>query len=160
MIRADRSRSRGIWAHSSDPRTLLGPTAVAIAAPSAQAQSASNCRLTVKNVDGLAGNEVKAIELNERVDDIFLRIDGKRFPTSGTVAFSFAGQGRSPVPFANPTRVFNAGEEILMEVVEADPVFPDNMGTNLIPGAPLHSTLVFNDGGVGAYTVEVEVEQI
>jgi hypothetical protein len=141
--------------------TLLAAAAatVAIAVPS-QAQSPASCRLTVTDLDGIANNEVRAVELNEKVDDIFLLIDGQRFPASGTVSFSTAGQGRPASAFGNPSRVFNAGEEIVMKVVESDPVFRDNMGTNRFPCSPMEGRIPFNDGGKGAYNVEVRVEEI
>ena len=73
----------------------------------------------------------------------------------GEVEFSRVGQGHSAAAF-NAALAFNGSTR--MKVVEVDPVFNDVMGATDIACAPLTSTLVFNDRGAGAYTVEVSVE--
>jgi hypothetical protein len=140
--------------------TLLAAVAAWLALTAQAPAATGGCRVSVTNIDGNAGNEVKALELNEKEDDIFLRIDGVRFPSNSEVEFSSAPLGKPASAFGNPSRVFNADEEIKMEVVEKDPLFNDNMGVSFIRCAPLTSTLVFNDGSKGAYTVEVKVEEI
>jgi hypothetical protein len=129
-----------------------------VATTPAPAAAATNCLLTVENIDGVADQEVQSQELNEREDDIFLRIGDKKFPSSGTVAFSSSKLARPASAFGNPKLAFV--DEVKMEVIEKDPLFNDAMGVNFIPCAPLSSTLVFNDGGKGAYTVEVKVVEL
>jgi len=132
---------------------FAGAGVVAMAAPPAQA--ANNCLLTVENIDGVAGDEVVAQDLNEKQDDIIIKIGGQRFPGSGEVEFSRVGQGHSAAAF-DAALAFNGSTR--MKVVEVDPAFNDVMGATDIACAPLSSTLVFNDRGAGAYTVEVSVE--
>jgi hypothetical protein len=132
---------------------LAGAGVVAVAGPPAEA--AGNCLLTVENIDGVAGDEVVAQDLNEKQDDIIIKIGGERFPSSGEVEFSRVGQGHSAAAF-DAAFAFNGSTR--MKVVEVDPVFNDVMGATDIACAPLSSTLVFNDRGAGAYTVEVSVE--
>jgi hypothetical protein len=104
----------------------------------------------------VAGDEVVAQDLNEREDDIIIiKIGGERFPSSDGVAFSRVGQGHSAAAF-DAELAFNGSTR--MKVVEVDPVFNDVMGATDITCAPLRSTLVFNNRGAGAYTVEVSVE--
>ena len=61
---------------------------------------ASNCLLTVVNIDGVAGDEVVAQDLTEKQDDIIIKVGGERFPSSGEVEFSRVGQGHSAAAFA------------------------------------------------------------
>src|SRR5262245_54081648 len=102
---------------------LAGAGVVAVAAPPAQA--ASNCLLTVTNIDGKSGDEVVAQDLNEKEDDIIIKIGGQRFPSKGEVEFSRVGQGHSAAAF-DAAFAFNGSTR--MKVVEVDPVFNDVMG--------------------------------
>ncbi|HEU5474665.1 MAG TPA: hypothetical protein VFV67_28795 [Actinophytocola sp.] len=135
---------------------LSGTTGLATAAP---AQAAATCVLTVKNIDGSIGDEIQVLELQENGgDEIWMELNDKNFPLSGTVPFTFVGQGRPASAFDNPTRTF-AGA-IRLRVIEDDPVFNDEIGDVVLPCQPLSATLQLINGGTGVYNIEIEIRQI
>src|SRR5207249_4524718 len=83
-------------------------TTVAQPTPPAPTAGGGTCQITVTNTDGVFGDEVQALDLQEaNGDEIFMRLNGQRFPasTTDTVEFTFAGQGHPASDFGNPTKV-------------------------------------------------------
>jgi hypothetical protein len=65
-------------------------------------QVETGCLFEVADIDGIVGDEVKAVRLQEGgTNEIYLRVDGVRFPQT-FVRFSSNGQGRSARDFGNP----------------------------------------------------------
>jgi hypothetical protein len=150
--------------------TLIGLASAAPASASTTATqptppaptAGGTCRITVTNTDGVFGDEVQALDLQEaNGDEIFMRLNGQRFPasTTDTVEFTFAGQGRPASDFENPTKVYNGAVRI--ELVEKD--FLGIGNTHIIDVflgcAPFSGTLQ-GIGANAAYNVEILIQPV
>jgi hypothetical protein len=137
-------------------------TTVAQPTPPAPTAGGGTCRITVTNTDGVFGDEVQALDLQEaNGDEIFMRLNGQRFPasTTDTVEFTFAGQGHPASDFGNPTKVYDGAVRI--ELVEKD--FLGIGNTHIIDVflgcAPFSGTLQ-GIGAGAAYNVEILIQPI
>lgn len=113
-------------------------------------------------------DEVKALRLQQGgTNEIYLRLGGTKFPSSGVVKFSANGQGRSASAFGSPRkRIPSTG--LLFQVWEYDGVLPDDriepfqtddgINCDLQPGQTRSSTIEFRDKeSLAIYEVEMEV---
>lgn len=146
---------RSLWA-GLGLLLVSGTISLAGAVP---AQAASICELTVKDTQGPFGDEVQALELQEKGgDEIFMRLNGTEFPGSGSVSFTFAGQGRPASAFGNPRKSFTGS--IRVQLIEDDTLFNDEIGDVFLPCEPVSGTLQLINDGPGAYNIEIEIRRL
>ena len=147
---------------------LAGMMGTAFAAPASASTTppaptaTGTCRITVTNTDDVLGDEVQALRLQERSgDEIFMRLNGQRFPasTTDTVSFTFAGEGRPASAFENPTKVYIGSVQV--ELLEKDflGIGNDPIGNVFLGCAPFRGTLQLIGAGA-AYNVEIVIQPV
>jgi hypothetical protein len=99
-------------------------------------------------------NTLKAVDVQEprtRGDEIFIRLDGVAFPSSGNVRFAANGVVRSANAFGSPVVGFADDNPLSVNVIENDILFNDVIGNtkNLeCTGDQIDQVLVFKETGV------------
>ena len=148
-------------AHASAGTTVV-PAAGSTAPPAPSAAASDTCRLTVTNTDTVFGDEVQALDLQEAGgDEIFMRLNGQRFPASTTqvVQFTKAGDGHPASDFGSPTVVYTGAVHI--ELVEKDLLGIGN--THIIDvflGCGPFSGTLQGIGAGAAYNVEMVIQPL
>jgi hypothetical protein len=99
-------------------------------------------------------NTVKAVDTQEtgtRGDEIFLRLDGERFPSSGFVRYATNGVIRAANSFGSPVVGFADDNPLSVQLSEHDPLFNDQIGNVKsleCTGDQTDQVLVFKETGV------------
>lgn len=105
----------------------IGLAAAAVPVVSHPASAApQNCRFIF--------NKLKAEDVQEELlfgngDEIFITLDGQRFPTSGFVRFRADGADRAANSFGSPLVSFSDENPLTIKLLEADTVIRDRIGT-------------------------------
>jgi hypothetical protein len=108
-------------------------------------------------------NTVQAIDVQEprsRGDEIFIRLDGVAFPSSGSVRFLRNGVTRSANNFDSPVVGFADDNPLSVRLIEDDIIFNDPIGNtkNLeCTGDQTDQVLVFKETGV-KYLMKYDVD--
>jgi hypothetical protein len=90
-------------------------------------------------------------EAGTRGDEITLKLDGERFPSSGFVRFGANGAIRNHPSFQSPVVVYADDNPLSVQLIELDTLFNDQIGntkTLECTGDQRNQTLVFKETGV------------
>jgi hypothetical protein len=99
-------------------------------------------------------NTLKAVDVQEprtRGDEIFIRLDGVAFPSSGNVRFLANGAIRAANSFGSPVVGFADDNPLSVQVIENDILFNDVIGNTKsleCTGDQIDQVLVFKETGV------------
>jgi hypothetical protein len=99
-------------------------------------------------------NSVKAVDVQEprtRGDEIFIRLDGVAFPSSGFVRFRSNGASAAARLFASPVVGFADDNPLSVQTIEDDTLFNDQIGNTKsleCTGDQIDQVLVFKETGV------------
>jgi hypothetical protein len=99
-------------------------------------------------------NSVKAVDVQEtgtRGDEIFIKLDGQRFPSSGFVRFGANGASAAASLFQNAAVDFADDNPLSVQLIEHDPLFNDQIGNAKsleCTGGQTDQVLVFKETGV------------
>jgi hypothetical protein len=99
-------------------------------------------------------NSVKAVDVQEprtRGDEIFIRLDGERFPSSGFVRFSTNNVIRAANNFGSPVVGYADDNPLSVQLLEDDTLINDQIGNTKsleCTGDQTDQVLVFKETGV------------
>jgi hypothetical protein len=103
----------------------LAASAVPVLAQSASAAD-QNCRFIFTSLNAV---DVQEEGFLTNGDEIFLTLDGQRFPATGTVKFRADGATAGPRSFGSPLVPFSDSNPLTVKLLEDDTIINDRIGT-------------------------------